>query len=195
VEYANPRREGQMELFQSALEKCNLSDLGYSGAKFTWTNCQPDRNFIKVRLDWAVANTQWCSKFKEASVQVLVGRSSDHKPLQLLLDANLQVNGKNRRGFKFELNWTLEEDYQQVIEEAWNAAPNEDAISKLSKCRASLQKWSKGKFENSAAQIKQKTHEVEELQHNEGLKNSEEIKLLNAEIELLLEKEDLRWKQ
>jgi hypothetical protein len=195
VEYANPRREGQMELFQSALEKCNLSDLGYSGAKFTWTNCQPDGNFIKVRLDWAVANTQWCSKFKEASVQVLAGRSSDHKPLQLLLDANLQVNGKNRRGFKFELNWTLEEDYQQVIEEAWNAAPNEDAISKLSKCRASLKKWSKGKFENSAAQIKQKAHEVEELQHNEGLENSEEIKLLNAKIELLLEKEDLRWKQ
>jgi hypothetical protein len=36
---ANPRREGQMELFRYALEKCNLSDLGYSGARFTWTNC------------------------------------------------------------------------------------------------------------------------------------------------------------
>ena len=130
-----------MELFRSALEKCNLSDLGYSRAKFTWTNCQPDGNFIKVRLDWVVANTQWCSMFKEASVQVLAGRSSDHKPIQLTLATNLQVHGKKRRGFKFELNWTLEAEYQQVVEEAWNVVPNDDAISKLCKCRISLQKW------------------------------------------------------
>ena len=115
---ANPKREGQMDLFRSALEKCNLSDLGYSGAKFTWTNCQPDGNFIKVRLDRAVANTQWCGMFKDASVQVLPSRSSDHKPLFLMLDVNLQGNGLNRKGFKFEMNWTLEEGYQQVIEEA-----------------------------------------------------------------------------
>ena len=93
------------------------------------------------------------------------------------------------------MNWTLEEDYQQVIEEAWNAVPNDDASSKLSKCHISLQRWSKGKLGDSADQIKQKTHEVEVLQHNEGPENSEEIKKLNAEIELLLEKEDLRWKQ
>ena len=101
-----------MDLFRFALKKCNLSDLGYSGAKFTWTSCQPDGNLIKVQLDWAVTNTQWYSIFKEANVQVLAGRSSNHKPIQLLLDANLQVNGKIGRGFKFELNWTLEEDYQ-----------------------------------------------------------------------------------
>ena len=192
---ANPRREGQMELFRSALEKCNLSDLGYSGAKFTWTNCQPDGNFIKVRLDRAVANTQWCSMFKEASVQVLAGRSSDHKPIQLNLATNLQVHGEKRRGFKFELNWTLEAGYQQVVEEAWNAEPNEDALSKLSECRISLRKWSKGILGDSATQIKRKTLEVEELQRNEGPENSEAIKSLNAEIELLLEKEDLYWKQ
>jgi hypothetical protein len=192
---ANPRKEGQMKLFRSALEKCNLSDLGYSGAKFTWTNCQPNGNFINVQLDHAVANTQWCSMFKEASVQVLAGRSSYHKPLLLMLDVNLQGNSKNKRGFKFEMNWTLEEGYQQVIEEAWNAAPNDDAISKLSKCRTSLQKWSKGKLGDNVAQIKQKTHKLEAIQRNEDLENSEDIKRLNAEIELLLEKEDMRSKQ
>ena len=192
---ANPRREGQMELFRSTLEKCDLSDLGYSGAKFTWTNCQADGNFTKVRLDRAVANTQWCSMFQEASVQVLAGRSSDHKPILLLLDANLQGHGKNRRGFKFEMSWTLEEDYQQVIEATWNAAPKDDAISKLSECRTSLQKWSKGKLGDTMAQIKRKTQDLKMLQRSEGLENSEVINNLNAEIELLLEKVDLRWKQ
>jgi hypothetical protein len=29
----------------------------------------------------------------------------------LMLDVNLQGNSKNKRGFKFEMNWTLEEGY------------------------------------------------------------------------------------
>jgi endonuclease/exonuclease/phosphatase family metal-dependent hydrolase len=192
---ANPRREGQMELFRLALEKCNLSDLGYTGPRFTWTNCQPDGNFIKVRLDRAVANTQWCSMFTGASVQVLAARSSDHKPLLLVLDMELQENGKRRRGFKFEMSWTLEEDYQQLIEETWNAVPNENTRAKLAQCRTSLLRWSKGKHGSNAALIKQKTKELELLQRYEGPENCEEIKNLNGEIEKLLEQEDLRWKQ
>jgi hypothetical protein len=46
-----------MELFRTALEQCNLSDLGYKGSRFTWTNCQPGGNFVKVHLDHAVANS------------------------------------------------------------------------------------------------------------------------------------------
>ncbi|XP_059441902.1 uncharacterized protein LOC132174228 [Corylus avellana] len=42
------RRVGEMELFRGALEECRLSDLGFTGPKFTWTNCR------------AVANKEWC---------------------------------------------------------------------------------------------------------------------------------------
>ena len=127
-----------MELFRSTLEKCNLSDLGFTGSRFMWTNCQPDENFIKVRLDKAVANNQWCSMFIGASVQVLAARSSDHKPLLLVLDTNLQENSKSRRGFKFEMSWTLEEGYQQIVEEAWNRVPQDNTQSKLVMCKTSL---------------------------------------------------------
>jgi hypothetical protein len=123
---ANPQREGQMEIFRTTLGQCNLSDLGYKGAKFTWTNCQPDSNFVKVRLDCAVANSQRCCMFEGASVQVLAARSSDHKPLLLNWENNGQGNDKGKRGFKFEMSWTLDEEYQKVVEEAWNEAPNDD---------------------------------------------------------------------
>ena len=83
--------------------------------------------------------------FTGASVQVLTACSSDHKLLLLVLDTDMQVNGKSRRGFKFEMSWTLEEEYQQIIEEAWNAVPTENTRSKLSKCRTSRLRWSKGK--------------------------------------------------
>jgi endonuclease/exonuclease/phosphatase family metal-dependent hydrolase len=99
---ANPRREGQMELFRTALEQCNLSDLGYKGSRFTWTNCQPDGNFVKVRLDRAVANSQWCCMFEGASVQVLAARSSDHKPLLLNWETNVQGKTKAKEGLNLK---------------------------------------------------------------------------------------------
>jgi exonuclease III len=36
---ARGRARSQMTAFQNALENCGLADLGFSGPKFTWTNC------------------------------------------------------------------------------------------------------------------------------------------------------------
>lgn len=85
-----------MELFWTALEHCNLSDLGYKGSRFTWTNCQLDGNFVKVRLDRAVANSQWWCMFEGASVQVLGAHSSDYKPLLLNFETNVRGNDKGK---------------------------------------------------------------------------------------------------
>jgi hypothetical protein len=58
-----------------------------------------------------------------------------------------------------------------------------------------LTSWSRGKFGNNVALIKQKTQELELLQRSESPKNSDDIKNLQGEIEKLLEQEDLRWKK
>jgi hypothetical protein len=191
----NPQREGQKELFRTALKQCNLSDLGYKGSRFTWINCQPDGNFLKVRLDRAVANSQWWCMFEGASVQVLAAHSSDHKALLLNFETNVRGNDKDKRGFKFEMSWTLDEEYQKIVEEAWNEAPNDDVRVKLSQCRTKLTRWSRGKFGNIATLIKQKMRELGLLQRSESPENSEDIKILKGEIEKLLKQEDLRWKQ
>jgi hypothetical protein len=180
-----------MELFRTSLKQCNLSDLGYQGSIFTWTNCQPDGNFVKVCVDRVVANPHWCCMFMGASVQVLATRSFDHKPLLLKLETKMQGNEKGKRGFKFEISWTLDEEYQKIVEEAWNEIPNDDVRSKLAQCRTSLTSWSRGKFGNTAALIKQKMRELELLQRSESPENSEDIKILKGEIEKLLEQEDL----
>jgi hypothetical protein len=39
------------------LINCHLSDLGFMGSKFTWTNYRQDGSFIRERLDRAVANS------------------------------------------------------------------------------------------------------------------------------------------
>jgi hypothetical protein len=45
--------------FCNALMKCGLSDFGFKGSRFTWTNCHQDGSFIKERLDRAIANAKW----------------------------------------------------------------------------------------------------------------------------------------
>lgn len=45
-----------MNDFRSALVDCQLSDLGFTGAGFTWSNRRSDGYFTKEQLDRVVAN-------------------------------------------------------------------------------------------------------------------------------------------
>jgi hypothetical protein len=42
------------------LAECSLGDLGFKGSKFTWANKRDPSNFIKERLDQALATDGWC---------------------------------------------------------------------------------------------------------------------------------------
>jgi hypothetical protein len=83
-EGAATRNKNQMEGFHTALEECQLCDLGYQGPRFTWSNRRQDEMYTKERLDRAPANAEWCTKFQEESVSVLAARTSDHHPLHIL---------------------------------------------------------------------------------------------------------------
>jgi hypothetical protein len=89
----------------------------------------------------------------------------------------------------------VDEEYQKVVEEAWHEIPNDDIRLKLTQCKTTLTNWSRGKFGNNVALIKQKTRELKVLQRSESPENSDAIKTVQGEIEKLLEQEDLRWKQ
>jgi len=64
---ASLRRNSQINNFRMALEDCDLSDLGFSGPRYTWSNSKSDGNFTQERLDRAVANREWCSRFYHGS--------------------------------------------------------------------------------------------------------------------------------
>jgi exonuclease III len=94
------QKEGQMDQFRNALGNCQLTDLGFIGSKYTWTNCRSDENFVKERLDRAVANSEWRGIYWEASVHVLVARESDHKPLLLQFSHDKEGRMEFYRSFK-----------------------------------------------------------------------------------------------
>ncbi|KAL0391781.1 UNVERIFIED_CONTAM: hypothetical protein Sradi_2400900 [Sesamum radiatum] len=82
-----PRPRKQIEEFRDCLLDCQLSDLGFRGAKFTWSNHREGAANVFVRLDRACASPDWTSLFPAASVMTEKARGSDHAPLVISLDA------------------------------------------------------------------------------------------------------------
>lgn len=163
------RRDSQMAQFRVPLENCGLSDLGYKGSKFTWTNCHQDETFMKERLDRAVVNKAWCEMNSNYEVQVLAAKSSDHKPLLLrFFDANAGLPNYYK-SFKFEASWLADGECMDVVNEAWGMDVSggmgiQTARLKLAQCQTQLTRWSSRKFGDAQKVLKMKTKLLNELQ-------------------------------
>jgi hypothetical protein len=79
------RDENQMELFRDCLNDCGLVDMGFSGPKFTWTNRQEGGGNVKVRLDIAVANSEFLQISDGSVVENIITTSSDHLAILVTL--------------------------------------------------------------------------------------------------------------
>jgi hypothetical protein len=189
-----------MEGFRAVLEMCELSDLGYVGPKFTWNNGRIDELFIKERLDWAAANPAWCNYFHEVSVLILAARTSDHNPVLVSFSTHPIVRSNYHRNFKFEDSWILDLEWLDVLKSAWlndgvAGQTLESVQFKLSSCQLAFSRWSKRKFGNSNVRLQQLTKQLQRIQSVETPNHANAVKLIQKEIERILEREDVRQKQ
>jgi hypothetical protein len=194
------RKEEQMEQFRGCLEECQLSDLGFIGPKYTWTNAREDGNFTKVRLDKPLANKEWCMAFKEMTVHVLAARSSNHKPVMITFRGHDILRFASKKSFQFEAKWLLDDEHYEVVGEAWGHGSGAisamaDVTKKLSTCSGALSKWSYVKHGTAAKALKEKTDQLAKLQKYKGPYNQGPIRLLKKEIALIIDQEELKWKQ
>lgn len=58
----------QMESFREAFDGCGLSDLGFQGNKYTWSNNQEDSLFTMGRLNRAFANLKLSLTYETSCV-------------------------------------------------------------------------------------------------------------------------------
>jgi hypothetical protein len=189
-----------MDQFRNALVESHLSDLGFNGAKFTWSNCRHDEGFVQERLDRAVANPSWCTMNPRREVDVLAARSSDHKPLLIRVLGAGENQVRFHRSFKFEAKWLLDEECQQVIHQAWDEGFHgptsmQTAMGKLDTVRKPLLHGVGVSLVMQRRKSRRKQSCWKELQRAENPSTWDAIKVLQGEIEFLLEQEDIRWKQ
>ncbi|KAA3465450.1 reverse transcriptase [Gossypium australe] len=163
-----PRDQRRMEIFRETLAECQLADIGFSGASFTWERGNLPETNIRERLDRGVANDEWIYLFPLGLVQHLPFSTSDHCPLVI---NTMSVNSYSRQHrFHFEVWWTMEESF----EEEWACA-----------------------IRRKKGELKKKlSHELEllllEERDDETLARIIDIKIhLNMEIE----KDEVYWEQ
>ena len=87
-----------MQAFQHTLETCKLTDLGFRGPKYTWSNCQEGDALVKEWLDRGVANAAWRILFPKIEVIISSTTYSNHAPLFVAL---MKYHGLKRRTPRF----------------------------------------------------------------------------------------------
>ncbi|KAF5443252.1 hypothetical protein F2P56_035824 [Juglans regia] len=142
------RPSGQIEAFRDVVEGCELCDMGSIGNKFTWTNGRYGEAFTKERLDRAFCNATWAKAFPNSEVFTLPTVSSNHYPLLVTIEESQAYRNKKDKPFRFEANWALREDYQNLVEESWlsyKESENKlDAINEgLNQFKQKLLLWNK----------------------------------------------------
>ncbi|XP_057734803.1 uncharacterized protein LOC130950312 [Arachis stenosperma] len=94
------------------------------------------------RLDRALCNVDWRTKFAEAKVDVLTRMRSDYHPL--LVTLNPQLASRYERPFRYEAMWITHPEYKKTIRQNWNYEESLDnALIALS---SNLYRWNKEVF-------------------------------------------------
>ncbi|XP_050241136.1 uncharacterized protein LOC126690037 [Quercus robur] len=191
----------QMEDFRVALEDCGLADLGFSGHKFTWTNRRLGSTHTKQRLDRATANRVWMENFPASSVSHLFSHASDHLPILLKTMKDRQVRGRGFGGFKFEENWLLWDDCEEVVTKAW-AKGGGDTLGLrgvkdcIQTCGAEFYAWGSSKTKPEAEEIKRLQKKLELMNECELTEESRsDFLLVSKQLDDLLLKQEIFWRQ
>ena len=129
-----------MQAFQSAIDDCELRDMGFKGDRFMW-----QRGGIRERLDRGLINAGWEALYPSAALQNLLYNHSDRRPILVDTEYYALAYGGGERTKHFEARWLRERDFPELVQEAWHAAnlnPNLTTIQeKLNNMRTSYHDW------------------------------------------------------
>ena len=133
--------------FRDVLSECNLFDLGFQGAPWTYNDMQEGNKNVKVCLDREVACPLWSSIFPQCKVPHIISSRSDHGPILIELMGNAR-EGRFARELKYESYWEREgRVLDEQINDCWNRGSNikdlKDVSNNLEKLMKSLHGWSR----------------------------------------------------
>lgn len=196
------RAQNQMDNFRMALDDCELRDLGFVGDKFTWRNhSHTASNYIKERLDRAVASRTWCMRFPTYKVLNGDPYHSDHRPVTILMGGSYKTTARGGRGhtFRFEAKWLQEEDCEVVIKNAWDTSTlrGESCITeKLKTVAHNLQDWDTNILGDLPKRIKDLKTELEKSRRGKiNQKTVSREHFLRDKLERLEHQWNTFWRQ
>ena len=176
-----------------------MFDLGFHGVPWTYNNKQEGNKNVKERLDRAVACPQWSSIFPDCKVTHIISSRSDHCPLLIEL-MGAPRSGSFIKHLKYEAYWEREDAELQVqIDSCWNnnARVNNlgDVANNLDKLMKSLHGWSQVHIGYLPKKLESARKRLSVLFNRSDHKAIVERKKILKEMDELLLKEEIMWKQ
>lgn len=154
------RPDKQMQDFRDCLDFYGLKDIGFTGLPFTWCNNRFDGPLVWVRLDRAIASTEWMIEFPSVHLHHPYGFSSNHKPIWLYSDDVHCRFYRPQRPFHFEEMWIKDEGCEGVVHAAGDLRlegyPMRKVLQKVSNCQTQLKSWNKNVFGNTRLSLARK---------------------------------------
>lgn len=139
-----------MNDFQNTVSFCDLGDLTSAGPNFTWINNQ-DSNPIGKKLDRALVNPEWLSRFPHSHAMLEAGGISDHARCMIHIST---TNAHHRKPFKFFNFLTSHPLFLSTVAQVWTEDPplfhSRVALSlfhrKLKKLKFHIRELNRSKF-------------------------------------------------
>ncbi|XP_024964881.1 uncharacterized protein LOC112505168 [Cynara cardunculus var. scolymus] len=111
------RRNIDMSDFFACVEDVEIFDMQYTGVHFSWNQKPNSVGGIMRKLDRAMANAEFTTKFHDATVHFHPAGLSDHSPVVLSFKGGLR---KTRCGFKFDNFMAEHPDFLKIVKEEWS---------------------------------------------------------------------------
>ncbi|KAL4298213.1 hypothetical protein GQ457_12G007890 [Hibiscus cannabinus] len=184
------RRLGVCSRFCDFMNESGLIDMGFSGARFTWS-----RGNLSQRLDRCLCNVAWYNFFASFEVNHLLRLGSDHR--SILLKSTSERSERGNRPFRYIVAWNDHEDFHRMLATTWS--PDKPFSENVSQFQVAYCKWNKevfGHIELRKRHILARLKGIEwalDLGANPYLEELE--KALKRDLDLVLSQEESLWHQ
>lgn len=170
--------------FREAVADCHLIDIPLKGYPFTWSWGRDHNNVVEERLDRAMGNPSWHSRFPNAILHNLIAPRSDHNPI--LLDTDPRWVRARRNSFHFDNRWLMEGDLKNVVNKCWHGFEDQNIFYKLKATSEVLSIWGSKTDLN---------FRVNKRELEQKLTGREEYYKARRDLGRLLVQEEIFWKQ
>lgn len=173
-----------------------MIDLGFVGARFTWSHGTSEEGRRSAWLDRAMGEDKWRRLFPTAKVIHLQHAHSDHCPLLLELDED-HSSRLGERPFYFEAAWLMEAGFHDMLKKEWKG--EEKLHCALRDLSTKLKDWNKMTFGNIFKRKKRNELRLGGVQR--AISNSQSHFMVRLERELreerrlILLQEEMLWLQ
>lgn len=178
--------------FRATTVDSGLRDIGMEGHPFTWERRRGHNDWIKERLDKALANDLWCSLFHNAKLSNVEASTSDHTPIFLTFMQT--VRSRNIQKFKFENAWLRERTCRDIVDQSWKSNAEFPTIRRISACGGDLLRWSSKITTTFREKIKQCKRQMEELRPRRDEDSLTRFQEAKMEYNLILSQQEDYWR-